>query len=91
MFDWALASEVPTGEKVIIAGGLDSTNVIQAIAQTHCWGVDVASGVERAPGHKDPIKLREFIQAALTGFASSDEADRPADVSSDLYDWQEEG
>jgi phosphoribosylanthranilate isomerase len=89
VFDWSLASEVPSGQKVIIAGGLDPSNVRQAIAQTHCWGVDVASGVERAPGQKDAIKLREFIQAAVEGFAALDDGE-PAGVSSDLYDWQDD-
>lgn len=96
VFDWSLASEVPTGQRVVIAGGLDPDNVGRAIAQTHCWGVDVASGVERTPGYKDPIKLREFIQAALEGFAA---LDGPRDVDADderggaaseLYDWQED-
>lgn len=94
VFDWSLASEVPPGQRVMIAGGLDADNVGRAIAQTHCWGVDVSSGVERAPGRKDPIKLREFIQAALDGFARMDAEDRegaaPEGVATDLYDWQED-
>ena len=95
VFDWSLASEVPTGQRVVIAGGLDAGNVGRAIAQTHCWGVDVASGVERAPGYKDPIKLREFIQAARDGFAALDDRSEGDDgdgdePSSDLYDWQED-
>jgi phosphoribosylanthranilate isomerase len=94
VFDWSLASEVPPGQRVMIAGGLDAGNVARAIAQTRCWGVDVSSGVERAPGYKDPIKLREFIQAALEGFAQMDADDREGadhDPSApDLYDWQEE-
>jgi phosphoribosylanthranilate isomerase len=97
VFDWSLASEVPQGQRVIIAGGLDPDNVKQAIIQTHCWGVDVASGVERAPGYKDPIKLREFIRAATAGFdeLGDDEAgmgDLGGDDGGDhrFYDWQEE-
>jgi phosphoribosylanthranilate isomerase len=92
VFDWSLASEVPTGQRVIIAGGLDAGNVGQAIAQTHCWGVDVASGVEREPGYKDPIKLREFIQAAMDGFAvlEEDSGGFGDGADSDLYDWQED-
>ncbi len=89
VFDWSLASEVPSGQRVIIAGGLDAGNVRQAIAQTHCWGVDVSSGVERSPGYKDPIKLREFIQAALGAFADMEDRRRD-DGFSDLYDWQED-
>ena len=92
VFDWSLASEVPPGERVIIAGGLDAGNVKRAIAQTQCWGVDVASGVEREPGYKDPIKLREFIQAAMEGFAQLERSGGEAadDPASDLYDWQED-
>jgi phosphoribosylanthranilate isomerase len=95
VFDWSLASEAPAGQRVIIAGGLTADNVRQAIAQTHCWGVDVASGVERSPGHKDPIKLREFIQAALDGFAALESDTGPDDdereAAGEPYDWQEEG
>lgn len=95
VFDWSLASEVPAGQRVIIAGGLDAGNVKQAIAQTHCWGVDVASGVERSPGQKDPIKLREFIQAATEAFDEQDpdggwDPDEHEGSSFDLYDWQED-
>jgi phosphoribosylanthranilate isomerase len=88
VFDWSLASEVPAGQRVIIAGGLDAHNVGQAIAQTHCWGVDVASGVERVPGYKDAIKMREFVAAATAAF----EARGPAEDAEPggLYDWQEE-
>ena len=90
VFDWSLASEVPPGQRVIIAGGLDASNVRRAIAQTACWGVDVASGVERSPGYKDPIKLREFIQAALEGFGQSVEPE-PDEAAGTVYDWQEDG
>jgi phosphoribosylanthranilate isomerase len=98
VFDWSLASEVPSGQRVMIAGGLDAANVGRAIAQTRCWGVDVSSGVERSPGHKDPIKLREFIRAALDAFDGVDSDDAlalagphdPLDAPNDLYDWQEE-
>ncbi len=70
VFDWSLVAEVPEGQRVIVAGGLDPDNVGAAILRTGCWGVDVASGVERSPGRKDPIKLREFIQAAREAFAA---------------------
>ncbi|HMC38761.1 MAG TPA: phosphoribosylanthranilate isomerase [Acidimicrobiales bacterium] len=93
VFDWSLASEVPPGQRVIIAGGLDASNVEQAVAQTRCWGVDVSSGVERTPGYKDPIKLREFIQAALAALARvGDDAGAADDFegATDLYDWQDD-
>jgi phosphoribosylanthranilate isomerase len=63
-FDWALAGEVR--ERVpflVLAGGLDAHNVAQAIRQVGPDAVDVSSGVESAPGRKDPDKLRSFIQA----------------------------
>jgi phosphoribosylanthranilate isomerase len=91
VFDWALAAEVPPGHKVMIAGGLDATNVGAAIARTHPWGVDVASGVERQPGHKDPIKLREFIRAVRQGAAElEDTIVADPEGGPDLYDWQED-
>jgi phosphoribosylanthranilate isomerase len=101
VFDWSLASEVPPGHRVLIAGGLDQDNVARAIAQTRCWGVDVASGVESEPGCKDPIRLRAFIQAAREGFAAIGDGVREEGVgaaddaddggASDVYDWQEDG
>lgn len=64
VFDWAMAAEVPAGQRLIIAGGLNPENVGAAITHTHPWAVDVATGVERQPGVKDPIKMREFVAAA---------------------------
>jgi phosphoribosylanthranilate isomerase len=64
-FDWSLASRFPADAKkdVILAGGLTPTNVAQAIEQVRPWGVDVTSGVEKAPGQKDHEKLKAFVQA----------------------------
>lgn len=53
----------------LLAGGLTPENVADAIAATRPDGVDVASGVERAPGRKDPDRVRRFIQAARAAFA----------------------
>jgi phosphoribosylanthranilate isomerase len=50
--------------KFIAAGGLNPANVAEAIALLRPWGVDVASGVEAAPGCKDPVKVREFVAKA---------------------------
>ncbi|HET9078641.1 MAG TPA: phosphoribosylanthranilate isomerase [Acidimicrobiales bacterium] len=94
-FDWSLAAEVPPGQRLIVAGGLDAGNVEAAIAGTGCWGVDVASGVEKAPGRKDPIRLREFIAAARAGFTLREETERDGpppgrSTAAGLYDWQED-
>jgi len=64
MLDWSLVHDVPAGIRLILAGGLDPDNVAEAIERTRPWGVDVSSGVEREPGRKDPIKVKNFIAAA---------------------------
>jgi phosphoribosylanthranilate isomerase len=60
-FDWELATEHPREPPLVLSGGLDPDNVAEAIALVRPFAVDVASGVELAPGHKDPRKLREFF------------------------------
>ena len=88
VFDWALAGELPAGQRLLIAGGLTAANVAAAIARTHPWGVDAVSGVEGEPGRKDPIKLRDFIAAARTAEAELAPDDDAAEESP--YDWQED-
>jgi len=63
-FDWTLLKGIDPGIPFMLSGGLDASNVAQAIAITGAPGVDVSSGVERAPGEKDPDKIRAFIKAA---------------------------
>ena len=67
-FDWNAARETvfkPGSQiKLIAAGGLNPTNVAEAIATLQPWGVDVVSGVEKTQGVKDPDKIREFISNA---------------------------
>jgi len=62
-FDWALVRRLSTSRKLILAGGLTPENVREAIRVVDPWGVDVASGVEREPGIKDPLKVLAFIEA----------------------------
>ena len=62
--DWRLAAALAQQYPLLLAGGLTPTNVAQAIVAVRPWGVDVASGVETAPGRKDPAALSAFIAAA---------------------------
>ena len=67
-FDWEEAAPfvklLGRKVKVIIAGGLEQSNVAHAIELLNPWGVDVASGVEKEPGKKDHEKVRAFVKAA---------------------------
>jgi phosphoribosylanthranilate isomerase len=63
-FDWTLLKGVNPGIPFMLSGGLNAGNVAQAVQITKASGVDVSSGVERAPGDKDPDKIRAFIKAA---------------------------
>jgi phosphoribosylanthranilate isomerase len=68
-YDWAKAAETifrdgAAARRLIAAGGLTPENVAEAIATLRPWGVDVATGVEAAPGRKDPEKVRAFVSNA---------------------------
>ncbi len=63
-FDWTLLQGINAGIPFMLSGGLDASNVAEAIRITGAPGVDVSSGVERAPGEKDPDKIRAFIRTA---------------------------
>jgi phosphoribosylanthranilate isomerase len=63
-FDWTLLSGLTPGVPFMLSGGLHANNVAQALRVTRAPGVDVSSGVERAPGEKDPEMIRAFIRAA---------------------------
>jgi phosphoribosylanthranilate isomerase len=62
-FDWELARAHHGDAPMILSGGLDPGNVREAIAVTHPFAVDVASGVEAEPGRKDPARLEAFFAA----------------------------
>jgi phosphoribosylanthranilate isomerase len=61
-FDWK--SAIDPDHKIIVAGGLDASNVAEAIRIARPWGVDASSKLESAPGIKDPEKVRAFVKAA---------------------------
>ena len=67
-FDWRLASA--TGLRVVLAGGLDASNVARAIQLAHPWGVDACSKIESTPGIKDHQKMNDFLQAAKAALHS---------------------
>jgi phosphoribosylanthranilate isomerase len=62
--DWAAAAGLARRTQLVLAGGLDPSNVAQGVRAVRPFGVDVSSGVERARGTKDPRLIREFIRAA---------------------------
>lgn len=64
-FDWNLVAGLVQERQLLLAGGLTPSNVGAAVAAVRPWAVDVASGVETAPGVKSPEKVREFVDAAL--------------------------
>lgn len=66
-FDWRLLENIQTRAPFMLSGGLDALNVVEALRITAAPGVDVSSGVERAPGEKDADKIRAFIAAARDG------------------------
>jgi phosphoribosylanthranilate isomerase len=78
-FDWVAARKTVFGDagslRLIAAGGLSPSNVAAAIAMLQPWGVDVLSGVEAAPGRKDPDKVREFVIRARSAAAQKRVAD----------------
>ena len=65
-FDWELAVRAKEYGPIVLAGGLTAANVAQAVAAVRPQAVDVASGVEAAPGKKDPEKLRAFFRAVAS-------------------------
>lgn len=66
-FDWSTSlrslNTIKTLSNLVLAGGLNPSNVVDAMEIAHPWGVDVSSGVEAKPGKKDPQKVRAFVKA----------------------------
>jgi len=67
-FDWKLVGV--SAWRIVLAGGLDASNVAEAIALVRPWGVDACSRIESAPGKKDHKKMNEFLQAAKAALLS---------------------
>jgi phosphoribosylanthranilate isomerase len=90
MFDWRLAEGVADHHRLIVSGGLRPGNVAQAVAHLRPAGVDVSSGVESAPGRKDPLLLRSFIANAKEAETEAATRDALVDpVAAEPYDWRD--
>jgi phosphoribosylanthranilate isomerase len=68
-FDWRLLAKVRPGVPFMLSGGLDAANLDEALRITRAPGIDVSSGVESAPGEKDPERIRAFVRAARAAAA----------------------
>jgi phosphoribosylanthranilate isomerase len=62
--DWHSAAQLARTTQLVLAGGLNASNVADAIAAVRPFGVDVSSGVEASPGIKDPAKIHDFVRRA---------------------------
>ena len=64
--DWTVAAAVALRRPIILSGGLNADNVVSAVEAVRPYAIDVSSGVESAPGRKDPQKLRALFDALQT-------------------------
>jgi phosphoribosylanthranilate isomerase len=98
VFEWRLVEGIVDPSRLIVSGGLNAGNVGDAISHLRPLGVDVSSGVESSPGHKDPQKMREFVAAArraetgagLAPGSGRELAENPASPGESPFDWRED-
>jgi phosphoribosylanthranilate isomerase len=90
VFDWRLAEGVVDHHRLIVCGGLRPDNVAEAVAFLRPGGVDVSTGVESAPGRKDPLLVRDFITNARRAHAELAARDpMEGEAVGEPYDWRE--
>jgi phosphoribosylanthranilate isomerase len=77
-FDWQLLENLGLATPFLLSGGLNGSNVAEAIRITSPHGVDVSSGVERTPGVKDAELIRAFIRAARAAASASQNTKVPS-------------
>jgi phosphoribosylanthranilate isomerase len=100
VFEWRLVEGVVDPSRLIVSGGLNARNVGDAISHLRPLGVDVSTGVESSPGHKDPQKMREFVAAAKRAAVDADLAQPGGGLGADEpvageeldapFDWRED-
>lgn len=90
VFDWTLAEGAPSNRRILLAGGLTHVNVGEAIRRVKPWGVDVSTGVEASPGHKDARKLKAFIDAARAAAREVEPPDPDPDTAHRPFDWADD-
>lgn len=77
-FDWRLLQDVTLDRPYMLSGGLDAANVAQALTITRAPAIDVSSGVETAPGRKDPALIRAFVAAVRAATQQDSDKGRAA-------------
>lgn len=66
-FDWGILKDFSSTKNIILSGGLNPENVLEAVRIVKPYAVDVSSGVEEEPGKKDHLKIKKFIEAIKNG------------------------
>lgn len=88
VFDWNLASSLGDTGRLVMSGGLNPENVGRAIEVVQPFGVDVASGIEMAPGVKNPLLMKSFVDAVRQADELVGEIDEQIDASdNEPFDW----